>query len=135
MTYTISLTAKAKDDLLGIFGYVSNDLQSPQTAAGQLARLEKGIASLEQMPERFRVYDKGPWRNRNLSIMPVDNYIVFYIPNHDEAVRRERMGVAHERKGNILQDHKQRQAFLKSCVLYGDTRRLHGDNLNSQIIL
>ncbi len=36
------------------------------------------------MPERFRVYDKEPWRSRNLRMMPVDHYLVFYIPNRDE---------------------------------------------------
>jgi len=46
--------------------------------------LEKGIASLHQMPERFRVYDKEPWRSRNLRIMLVDNYLIFYIPDHDK---------------------------------------------------
>lgn len=34
------------------------------------------------MPERFRVYDREPWRSRNLRVMPVDNYLVFYIPDH-----------------------------------------------------
>jgi hypothetical protein len=48
-----------------------------QNAADQLDRLEKGIASPHQMPERFRAYDKEPWRSRNLRIMPVDNYLIF----------------------------------------------------------
>ena len=34
------------------------------------------------MPERFRVYDREPWSSRNLRVMPVDNSLVFYIPNH-----------------------------------------------------
>ncbi|MBQ8401784.1 MAG: type II toxin-antitoxin system RelE/ParE family toxin [Clostridia bacterium] len=33
------------------------------------------------MPGRFRLYDKEPWRSRGLRIMPVDNYLVFYIPD------------------------------------------------------
>lgn len=33
------------------------------------------------MPERFCVYDKEPWKTRGLRIMPVDNYLVFYIPD------------------------------------------------------
>ena len=31
------------------------------------------------MPLRNRVYDKEPWKTRNLRIMPVDNYLVFYL--------------------------------------------------------
>ena len=83
MNYQVTLTKQAQADLREIFKYISVDLQSVQNAAGQLERLEKAIASLDQMPERFRVYDKAKWRERNLRIMPVDNYLVFYIPNHD----------------------------------------------------
>ena len=84
MNYEIQLTPEAQNDLRSIFEYIAYDLQSVQNAAGQLDRLEKGIASLHQMPERFRAYDKEPWRSRNLRIMPVDNYLIFYIPAHDK---------------------------------------------------
>lgn len=86
MTYEISMTSQSKDDLRGIYEYIAFDLQSPQNATGQLDRLEKSIDSLDEMPERFRIYDKEPWRSRNLRIMPVDNYLVFYIPNHEENI-------------------------------------------------
>ena len=82
MTYQVMLTPQAQADLREIFKYIAVDLQSVQNATGQLDRLEKAIASLDQMPERYRVYDKPKWRERNLRIMPVDNYLVFYIPNH-----------------------------------------------------
>ena len=82
MTYQVTLTPQAQSDLREIFKYIAVDLQSVQNATGQLDRLEKAIASLDQMPERYRVYDKPKWRERNLRIMPVDNYLVFYIPNH-----------------------------------------------------
>ncbi len=84
MSYEIRMTPQAQDDLRGIFEYIAITLQSPQNAAGQLDRLEESISSLDQMPERFRVYDKEPWRSRNLRMMPVDHYLVFYIPNHEE---------------------------------------------------
>ena len=77
MNYNINLTPKAQSDLKEIFRYIAVDLQSIQNATGQLDRLEKAISSLEQMPERYRVYDKEPWRSRNLRIMTVDNYLVF----------------------------------------------------------
>ena len=81
MNYEVRLTTEAENDLRGIFEYIAFELQSPQNAAGQLDRLEQSIMSLDQMPERFRVYEKEPWHSR---IMPVDNYLVFYIPNHEE---------------------------------------------------
>ena len=84
MNYKINLTPKAQSDLKEIFRYIAVDLQSIQNATGQLDRLEKAISSLEQMPERYRVYDKEPWRSRNLRIMTVDNYLVLYVPNQEE---------------------------------------------------
>ena len=86
MNYEVRLTTQAENDLRGIFEYIAFDLQSVQNAAGQLNRLEQSIASLDQMPERFRVYGNEPWSSRNLRIMPVDNYLVFYIPDHEEQI-------------------------------------------------
>ena len=28
-------------------------------------------------------YDKDPWKSRNLRVLPVDNYCVFYIPDNN----------------------------------------------------
>ncbi len=83
MNYEIRLTPDASRDLRGIFEYIAYELQSIQNAAAQLDRLEQGIASLTQMPERFRTYEKEPWHSRNLRVMPVDHYLAFYIPDHE----------------------------------------------------
>ncbi len=86
MTYDIQMTPESKNDLHSIFEYIAFELQAFQNAAGQLNRLEKSIAGLNQMPERFRLYEKEPWRSRNLRVMPVDNYLVFYIPDQTEKI-------------------------------------------------
>lgn len=83
MSFKIKLTDQAEKDLRDIFEYIAFELKSVQVASGQLDRLEKNIMGLSSMPERFRAYDKEPWRSRGLRVMPVDNYIVFYIPNHE----------------------------------------------------
>lgn len=82
MIYHVTLTQQAQADLREIFKYIAVDLQSVENASGQLDRLEKAIASLDQVPERFRIYDTPKWHGRNLRIMPVDNYLVLYIPDH-----------------------------------------------------
>ena len=84
MNYKIKMTAEAEADLRSIFKYIAVNLQSVMAAAGQLERLEKAVNSLGRLPERYRVYEKEPWRSRNLRIMPVDNYLVFYIPDNEE---------------------------------------------------
>ena len=55
-----------------------------QNASGQLDRLEESIISLEEMPERYRRFEKEPWYSRGLRMMPVDNFIVFYISDKEK---------------------------------------------------
>lgn len=83
MKYRIEITAQAKTDLQGIYEYIALTLLAPENAAGQLDRLEKGIMSLDKMPLRFREYEIEPWKSRGLHIMPVDNFVVLYIPNEE----------------------------------------------------
>lgn len=83
MTFQINITRQAEDDLRNVFEYIALELQSVQNAVAQISRLEKAIFSLDQMPQRYRAYQKEPWHSRGLRVMPVDNYLVFYIPYPD----------------------------------------------------
>lgn len=83
MTFNVSISKQAQKDLREIYEYIAFTLRSPQNAAGQLERLEKKIAGLSQMPMRFRKYETEPWHSRGLRIMPVDNFVVLYIPNEE----------------------------------------------------
>ncbi len=83
MAYAISISPSAGNDLLEIYQYIAEDLNAVQSAIGQLERLERAIYSLDGMPERYPRYNREPWFSRNLRIMPVDNYLVFYIPKKD----------------------------------------------------
>lgn len=86
MIFTIEISDQADNDLRNIYEYIAFELQSPENASGQLDRLEESILGLDQMPERFREYEKEPWHSRGLRIMPVDNYCVLYIPDKEKAV-------------------------------------------------
>jgi toxin ParE1/3/4 len=86
MIYRIDMTEQADRDLRNIYEYISFELQSPESAANQIIRLENEIMTLDEMPERFRLYENEPWRSRGLRIMPVDNYCVFYILDKEDAV-------------------------------------------------
>ena len=83
MTFHVNITRHAEEDLRSIFEYIAYELRSLQNAAGQLDRLERAILSLDHMPERYRAYEKEPWHSRGLRIMPVDNYLILYIIDHD----------------------------------------------------
>lgn len=86
MMFRIEISQQADTDLRGIYEYIAYELRSPENAAGQLARLEESIMSLDQMPKRFREYENEPWHSRGLRIMPVDKYCVFYIPDELNAI-------------------------------------------------
>ena len=83
MRYKVMISAQAEEDLRCIFEYIAYYLRSAKNAIGQLRRLEENIASLDQMPERYRLYEQEPWRERGLRVLPVDNYLVFYIPDRE----------------------------------------------------
>ena len=72
----------------GIYSYIAEELLVPDTAAGQVQRIMKEIRSLEEMPMRYRLYDDEPWHGLGLRFFPVDNYLVFYLPDDNtNAVR------------------------------------------------
>ena len=79
MKYKIEISEQADKDLRNIYEYIAFELQAPENASGQIDRLEKHILSLDSMPEKYRIYDKEPWKSRGLHIVPVDNYCVLYI--------------------------------------------------------
>lgn len=81
MIYSVNISKQAENDLRSIYEYIAFELQSSQNAQGQISRLESNILKLKEMPERFSVFEKEPWKSRNLRVMPVDNYLVFYIPD------------------------------------------------------
>lgn len=86
ISFNIQVSKQAENDLIGIYEYIAFELQSLKSAKEQLDRLEKGILSLEQMPERYRVYEKEPWSSRNLRVMIIDNFVVLYIPDEQKNI-------------------------------------------------
>jgi len=84
MTYHVEIAQQALLDMRMIYEYIANELMEPVIAEKQYTRIETAVYSLDQMPERFRQYEKEPWRSRNLRVMPVDNYIVFYTVDNEK---------------------------------------------------
>lgn len=84
MKYCVRMTEQAAADLRSFFEYIAYDLLAGQNALAQLDRLEQAILSLEEMLERYHRYERKPWKGRNLRMMPVDRYLVFYIPQEDK---------------------------------------------------
>jgi toxin ParE1/3/4 len=86
MIYEVTTTEQADADLRGVYEYIAFELLSLDNAAEQLDRLEEHIIGLENFPEKFRVYGKEPWYSKGLRVMPVDNYLVFYILDKEAGI-------------------------------------------------
>lgn len=84
MTYDVIVTEQADADLRGIYEYIAFELLSPDNASVQLDRLEKAIMELDQFPNKYRLYESEVWSDRQLRLMPVDNFLVFYIVERDK---------------------------------------------------
>lgn len=52
----------------------------PDTATGQIQRIFKMVRELDEMPMRFNLYEDEPWKSKGLRFVPVDNYLIFYLP-------------------------------------------------------
>ena len=75
MSSGVIYSARARQDLRNIYEYISYDLLVPETATRQTRR------SLDEMPMRHRLYDDEPWHSQGVRFFPVDNYLVFYLPD------------------------------------------------------
>lgn len=86
MKYVIEYTESAMQDIRNIYGYISKTLLEPELASNQTQRIMKEIRSLEEMPMRYRLYDDEPWHSKGLRFFPVDNYLVFYLPDEETCI-------------------------------------------------
>ena len=64
MKFEVELSEKADRDLRNIFIYIAIDLCAPETAEDE------------------------PWHSRGMPVLPVDNYVVLYIPDLEEKIVR-----------------------------------------------
>jgi len=81
MNWEVIYTEDAEQDLQDIYEYISDVLLEPKIAQGQINRIMDSIESLDNLPLRHHLYNNEPWRTKGLRVMPVDNYLVFYLPN------------------------------------------------------
>jgi toxin ParE1/3/4 len=81
MKWKIVYSESSRSDLNTIFFYISEELAVPKAAENQIERILKAVRSLEEMPMRHQVYHEEPWKTKSIRFFPVDNFIVFYLPD------------------------------------------------------
>ena len=84
MIWKVDYTEDAEQDLQSIYDYISDVLLEPVTAQNQTDRIMDAVDSLSHMPLRFQLCDSEPWRSKGLRVLPVDNYLVFYLPDESQ---------------------------------------------------
>lgn len=84
MQFEVELTERADRDLRYIFLYIAVDLNAPENAERQINRLWDAILSLDELPERYRRYETEPWHSLGMRVLPIDNFVVLYIPDLEE---------------------------------------------------
>ena len=86
MEYQVKLTDYAVEQLQEIVSYISNVLQSPETARQWLERVKLEISSLRTMPNRYPLTPEEPWRSEGIHKMPVENFLVYYCINESQRI-------------------------------------------------
>ena len=83
-SWQVNYTEDAKQDLTDIYRYISDVLLAPKTAEKQTNRIMDAVDSLSQMPLRHRTYEKESLRIIGLRVLPIDSYLVFYLPDESK---------------------------------------------------
>ena len=81
--WTVRVMKQAEADIRAIIQYMKEELHEPELASAQTKRIVEAIRKLEHMPMRHMLYRGSPWRDIGLRVMPVGNYLVFYLPRND----------------------------------------------------
>lgn len=78
MSWNIEIADAAYEDLRNIYAYIAFELRSQDDALNVLRRILAEIATLDEMPNRFRPYPREPLALQGVRVMDVGNYCVYY---------------------------------------------------------
>lgn len=76
--YQIIVTPDATDDMVELRNYIAEVLCAPNTALSYIRAIRKEIASLTEMPARYKPVDDEPWHSRGIRKFLVKNSFVYY---------------------------------------------------------
>ena len=79
MIYHVIISEAAEMDMKEIAGYISDELNSPQAALDLMYEIQRQILELRQMPKRFALVTNDELANRGIHLIPIKNYLVFYV--------------------------------------------------------
>ena len=80
MSWRVEVSDAAHEDLRNIYAYIAYELRAPENARNVLRRILAQIATLDEMPERFRSCPREPLSSQGVRVMDVGNFCVYYLP-------------------------------------------------------
>jgi len=80
VSWRVEVSDAAHEDLRDIYAYIAYELRAPENARNVLRRILAQIATLDEMPERFRSYPREPLSSQGVRVMDVGNFCVYYLP-------------------------------------------------------
>ena len=83
MSWIVEISDAAYEDLRSIHAYIALELRSPDDARNVLRCILSKIATLDEMPNRFRSYPREPLASQGVRVMDVGNYCVYYLAKGD----------------------------------------------------
>ena len=105
MKYKIIFSENAKSDLISIVRYIAVELLEPDIAEKLSHRILIAIKSLEEFPQRHGLCYYKEWKDKGLRVLPVENYLVFYMPvQSNQTIRIYRVLYAKRDIENQLKD-------------------------------
>ncbi len=78
MTYTVEISDLAQSDITTIVRYIRLELLEPGTAQHMYQKLRSAIENLDQMSERYPLFDEPRCCELRLHKMLVKKYLVLY---------------------------------------------------------
>lgn len=79
--YKIKFSKDARNDLVDIYKYISNNLQEPNIAKKLIQKMRKEIYELENSPQIYSIINDNFLKKLEIRKIRVKNYFVFYSVN------------------------------------------------------
>lgn len=76
--YRITLTNRAKNDIIDIGDYIAYTLSEPDTSRNFIEGLKASISHLKDFPYKFPLIQDDILKSQNIRCMPYKNYYIFY---------------------------------------------------------
>lgn len=80
--YSVIYSDEAIADLDDIYCYIAFHLKERKTAWDLTSRIRKSIRDLSTQAEMCEGVDWEPWHSMGVRKMPVENYLVYYLPDN-----------------------------------------------------